>query len=438
MRVVIVVIALLLVGAAVAQDARDRKLATIPEKFGDFGFRGVAGFDAELVWPRFVFGPGGSYVAYNAVGTDSCTAMCNDEELGTFSRVESPVVDPTGQHFAFRCWNRKGKTGLEAFVVTRDRVHDGFRWIGPVAVNQEGVLAFWEWPQATAGVGVLRRGAAKLRVGKKRSRRFEAAPYEDPPVFAPDGEQLATLAMRKKRWLLLRGRGMPKAQKPLEHTVEEIEFSPDGLQVAYTMLVEDQVKMGATLDGRLGAKRYVLYGEEKLGLDAVEAAAPRFGPKGEHLVFRYSRGRGTAIAFRGEELPAVEGGFVGEPAFDRSGATIAYAKMRDCDLPRWAWFRRRWPMPLNSGVWSLHKRTKNGKPETIVDACDWIAHVTFGPNGELAYAQMLRGKWFLVVDGRRSEACKAVGRPWWSADGKRVEFGALRGREFWWKVFELE
>jgi hypothetical protein len=46
--------------------------------------------------------------------------------------------------------------------------------------------------------------------------------------------------------------------------------------------------------------------------------------------------------------------------------------------------------------------------------------------------------WWLIVRERRVEAPNIVGDPVFSRDGRRVGYGALVGRELWWKVIDLD
>ncbi|MCR9248588.1 MAG: hypothetical protein NXI31_26475 [bacterium] len=433
-------ITVLFAGLLMAQGDGDRLVAKIPDYLKLEGTVKGPGGEGLLVESQFRFGVDGQFVAYNAFEPHSVAAVVNDKVVGIYSVVDPAVVDPTGRHFAMRAWQPMSGKRVQSYIITGDGVRDDFAWVGRLAINQKGEVAFWEQPDAELIRGTIVGSDLRFHVGRRRGRKYSGAQVALSPCFTPDGKFVATAGKRKKEWFALVGKGIVKAQKPGLRSVEDVALAPDGSKFACTVLEADLAMNGGVPEppGVVEGKRYVLLGKEKLGLAAEEAGVPTFGPHGKNLVFKYLFEGSMGLAFVGEAVVATKYGFVGNPVFDSSGETIAYAAVEGGRVPRWAWLRRDGPDLMREGRWSLYKRTKNGQPEPLVDQCDGIAHITFGPNGELAYAQKLRGKWFLIVDGRRSEACDSIDRPWWSADGKRVEFGARRDRELWWKVLELE
>lgn len=63
----------------------------------------------------------------------------------------------------------------------------------------------------------------------------------------------------------------------------------------------------------------------------------------------------------------------------------------------------------------------------------------FSPDGRrVAYTAKINGKWHLIAGSRRSGSMDRIEAFRFSQDGRKVAFGALLGRELWWKVLTVE
>jgi WD40-like Beta Propeller Repeat len=85
--------------------------------------------------------------------------------------------------------------------------------------------------------------------------------------------------------------------------------------------------------------------------------------------------------------------------------------------------------------WGYVTQTRVVTARGISEAFDEIRDPEFSPDGKRVAFRARRGdRWFVVVDGRKSAAEGIVWGPIWSADGTQIGYGALIGRDVWWKV----
>lgn len=65
--------------------------------------------------------------------------------------------------------------------------------------------------------------------------------------------------------------------------------------------------------------------------------------------------------------------------------------------------------------------------------------LAFSPDGRrFAYVACDNGDWIVVCGDQRSERFDIVRDPVFRRHGKKVAFGARKGRELWWKVMEVK
>lgn len=94
---------------------------------------------------------------------------------------------------------------------------------------------------------------------------------------------------------------------------------------------------------------------------------------------------------------------------------------------------------LTDGRAQLFTMDRRGKQHKEGEVCAAIRHVTWSPDGkQVGRAVKQDGKWFVVCGKSRSEGHDEVGNLHFSKDGRRIAFGARRGRELWWRVLKIE
>lgn len=133
-----------------------------------------------------------------------------------------------------------------------------------------------------------------------------------------------------------------------------------------------------------------------------------------------------------------------QPAVSRDGRKVAYgaengrallhvgAEILELAEPARSVFLSR-----DGSRWGVVTRTRVVTAEGRGEAFDEIQNPEFSPDGKrIAYAGRRGDRWFMVVDERRLEAPGLIGGPYWSDDGSKVGYGALLGRELWWKAID--
>lgn len=140
-----------------------------------------------------------------------------------------------------------------------------------------------------------------------------------------------------------------------------------------------------------------------------------------------------------------------DPALSHDGRVVAYACEGDkntlvvsdkrIELPE---FPRSVFLSRDGEAWGYLSRLPAGRGISVVtaggrsEAFDEIGSVEFDPQGRRVAFQARSGERGLVVIGDlKVESPGLVAGPFWSIDGKRVGYGALLGRELWWKVIDV-
>jgi hypothetical protein len=134
------------------------------------------------------------------------------------------------------------------------------------------------------------------------------------------------------------------------------------------------------------------------------------------------------------------------PAISRDGRVVAYAaegetpvlfvgakKTELPTMPRSVFLSR------DGASWGYVTGTRLVTAKGSSEVFDEIRDPEFSPDSKrVAFAGRRGDRWLVVVDGRTFPAQGIVWGPIWSEDGSQVAYGALLGREVWWKVVDLD
>lgn len=424
-----------------AQDAAagERRLATIPGGILFASTQGGPDGKRYTYRSRFAFGAGGRFVAYDAFRGGKAVAMVGDTEIGAFDYLENPVMDERGLHYAFRAGVRVADEREQWWPVVDGKKGKAYDWIGGVAVDGDGLAAFWSEPGARIQKdGIYTQRPAEFCVGSRAGKKFEVqSPL--PPVFSVGDPIAVTVAMQGGKAFLVTGTKRGEKVIATEYSwLQDAVPSPDGKRMA--LVAADGGPLSppgdVPLPGGEGGKSVVVVDGKKYGDDTDGAGSPVFAPTGRRFAYKFVRGGKVGVAFDNDKRPAAAHEFVGTVVFDGKGAAVAYATNTGGQVDDGMRLLR--VAEAEGGTWSLWTRDVGKDEKAVVAGAEGIRFPAFGPSGELAYALQEKGRWHIVVGDRRSAACDDVGEPQWSVDGSKIEFGARLDRELWWKVLDVK
>lgn len=421
----------------------ERRIATIPEGVELASTsRGPDGKDYTAN-VRFAFGAGGRFVAYAAWRDGKSVAMVDDKELGTFHYLHQPVMDPAREHYAFRAGDRVNPTTEKWWALVDGKKSRTFAWIGAVALGAEGAPLYWEQPGAKVQKdGAYNNSSMLFHFGRRKGKKFESAMSLIEPVVSADGKTALTVALRGRQWFAITATSKRESVgRQGFAAIENAALSPDGKRVALCIVEGGMpVPPGAPLPpGATRGSYLVAVDGETYGGMADAAGAPVFAQKGKRFAFKYVVGRRMNIAFDDDkQLPVTKFDFVGTPVFDPEGKEVAFMTCNGGSIDDYARLMYWGDDAIKGGTYSLQVRKHKGQAEPVVEGVDGIQHPTYGADGKLAYTQLAKGRWYVMVGDRRSEGFDQVGPPVFSADGKQIAFGARQGRELWWRILAID
>jgi len=203
-------------------------------------------------------------------------------------------------------------------------------------------------------------GAFMVLDGEK-SEPFEYLPGE--PVFSRDGKRLAYAVAEERRGNVRMRMVVDGKAGPAFHRIGAYRFSPDGKQIAYMAVKDDETGM-MVHDGEVGDEY------RQIGI-------PIFSPDGSHLAYYAVQDGQWFVVKDGEKGPPF---VVGEnPVFCPKGERMAYVAQKG-------------------------DRYVVVEDNEIIGHYDWAGLLAFSPDGKhLAYAAAEDGEAFLVVDGQKAE-----------------------------------
>jgi Tol biopolymer transport system component len=269
------------------------------------------------------------------------------------------------------------------------------------------------------------------------------------PQFSLDGKSVIYWATDKEgqSYLVLGDRSIAQSDGRLHFE----GFSPDGKRVAYLdsryfrevpgkaydahkyVLKIDGKKVGEEFDGidqfRFSPTgdtfAYVGHeGQDRSGCVVVgNQKGPAFksiyhlvfSPDGKKIAYNAWDGSRTSVIFNGKDV-AQDYAIADSPSFAPDG-TLAFAGESG----------KKGYVVLEKKRWEVH------------GAINWHPLVVSPDGTRVAYAASTEKGEYVGVGDQEGELCDTIFTPpIFSADGKKIAYGALKGREFWWKVLPVK
>lgn len=336
---------------------------------------------------------------------------------------------PDGKSVVYGVWQSGGK--IAAFH--GDKKLGEWWHINGVSFAPDGRLAF-----LAQGDDIV-----ELHVGPDKHEFPEGVA----PVFSPDGKRVAFAAKKGEKWALhvdgKRGDEFDEVRDPA--------FTADGKTVC---VVRNDHRWAVAVDGKPG-DWFDLAGLISLHGPTIAFVANSGAKTDASGVFQ---GGGKCFAVvDGKKGPEFD--IVRRAAFSPDGKTIAYAANLGGSLDY-----------LGAGEGGKWHVVVNGEKGPAFDAVGEpavtaaVAHfaldgnklvacvgdrrvdiegdaydLALSPDGKtLAYRLRKESKWVLRAGDATSEEFDAAWPPAFSPDGKKISFGALKGRELWWKTLDIK
>jgi len=319
-------------------------------------------------------------------------------------------------------------------------------------------------------------GSRVIYVARQRERSFlvdgdkESARYEEVnlPNFLSDGTCYYYTVRREGRWYLLMG--ADELDGGYE-SLRDVSASPDGRTFAYTFWENnrDYVRIAGTRcgnefdgawsprfspDGRTsayvankGLQFFIMKGDAPLRT-FEQVLFPVFSPDGR-VAYPARRGDRWFLEVE-EEIVTPEYDAIEHPVFSANGRTMAYAAER---AGIWfAVFKGRegsgytlvTELALNPQGTRLAYRGASQAEHLVVDDVpgtpfELVLEPVWSPDGSrLAFIGDTPRERRLYVGGKKSDPLLEIRSHRFTTDGSGVEFGALQGKELWWKVMPVE
>lgn len=395
----------------------------------------------RLVEGSIRFSQDGSKCVYVVAKDDKLHPVVGETVGSGYEHVSWPSIDASGKHTVFLVRERDPKKKIASHSVLYDgKVLATDGWIGPVALDPNGVPAFWIARGYTdVSDGHVDPGPPCLVWGKYKSPKWQFVDRRSPPEFSLTGRVLVTTAARGNGdWNVVSVDEKGKDAKHGSGSIFEASLQPDGHTVAYTfahlngekvwMLLPQQFLVQTVSLDQHGDNKSML---EVLGGSYDSAGSPVWSANGLHVGYKAMKASKMGVAVDDQEDAVCAYDFVDDLALRPDGSDIAFVARNHCKLDANNGREVLREAQATGGEWFVVHGTVRLGPYESARSLAWP------PRGKaLAYAAKVDGKWHVFVGSKKGEACDEVGSLTWSEDGDQLGYGCLQGTELWWRVVD--
>jgi len=348
----------------------------------------------DKVWP-LIYSPEVHEFAYAAEMADGACLVVGGKKSEKVDQISWVDRDPGGRSVVY-----SARKGQKWFVVSGNKRGEEFDEIGLDRARVGNHLVY---------TGKI-NGKWVVVVGDKKGEEFDSV---ECLTTDPEDTIVSYAASSEGRsFIVLDGKKIPQ----LERT-RSIVLGPQGKSLAYT----------TQKDG----KAFVVFQTAK-GEDFDEVSQITLNAEGTAVAYAARKGSKwfAVVGDRRSEAFAI----VIYPTFPPDGKTLSYiaadevtrqffivlGDKRGEEVP----FIMLSTIQAEPSWSSMHRRLR----------------LTLSPDGKAAAYVSVEpgGKWRLIAGTSKSEPFDLVSEAFFSPDGRKVAFGALKGRELWWKVIEVK
>ncbi|MGB0952262.1 MAG: hypothetical protein ACPG31_03475 [Planctomycetota bacterium] len=308
-------------------------------------------------------------------------------------------------------------------------------WVGIPQSSVDGkTIAYWRGNGAVLrNNSVFEAGHYALHLGDKVVAKQERRPGFQ-FALSPNGKKIAYVLEKENMQKTLH---LGKKELVSAMFIQSLVWSADSSKLAFQ-----------TGSGGLDRSHVYLNGKH-VDHDFDAAAAPALGPKGKKLAFLFRDGEKVGV-MAGKKPWKGRWDLLSPPVWSPKAKSLAVIANLGADpiLLRSnsfgsSWFAQPYHFLADRDTGGFRLAELRGTFQLVIDdepvgkTYRNAADPVWGPKGKrIAFRAQSEESWFVVVDGVESESFDRVTAPIFHPQDGRVGFGALRGKEVHWVVFE--
>lgn len=430
-RVISVLILLILLPTITSAGFKEQRLAVIPPGY-------------MLDNSNIVFTPDGSKVACAVRLGDAMRVVFGDRVGKLYQIVRDISISPDGRFVA-----HNGTPDLqrdEEYRVVNGIETGPFQQVCNPTFSPDSRMVVFEAKSADK----WRHAISAVDSNRIAAETGKADLHWMGPVFSPDGRLIVSIQQHrdaKKNVRLVSTAEMREVRRREYDSIVDVVYSADGLRTAY--------------NAQKGGKAFVVTssfagGDEREGAAYDRVSRLVLSDNGDHIAYFAERDGKRFIVVDGREIPAPFFYDHYPQVFSRDWSTFAYGALKEGkqfivvagkETPRYDDLSNFALSPDGRAV--AYGACAGGKWRLIVNgdegpAYDSVDAVRFAPDGKHVIFRAARGdKRCMVISDLKGNVVREgplfdeIWEPSFDVEG-RLGYGALEGREIWWKTLVVD